>query len=219
MTTETTPTAARTPARSMMAVPIDAGAELRPRTGPAGDPASDPARRSRILGLRCRNCHRPEAIGPSFVCPACFGPLEVVYDREAIRAQVSRAKIEARSPGIWRYLELLPVEEAPAHGLAVGFTPLLRADRLARDAQHAGGRPAGAAEPLELLGRLHVLAGLLRPPGERVVRPDDRARHGAAGRDHARPQHAPGGASRRGAGRPVLRQVALLVLLPAPAPA
>jgi threonine synthase len=128
MTTETTTTAARIPARSMMAAPIGTGTE------------TDPARRPRILGLRCRNCHRPEAIGPSFVCPACFGPLEVAYDREAVRAQVSRAKIEARGPGIWRYLELLPVDEAPAHGLAVGSTPLLRADRLAHEIGLGAGR-------------------------------------------------------------------------------
>ncbi|HSO30516.1 MAG TPA: pyridoxal-phosphate dependent enzyme, partial [Candidatus Sulfomarinibacteraceae bacterium] len=128
MTTETTATAARIPARSMMAAPVEAGAELHP------------ARRPRIVGLRCRNCHRPEAVGPSFVCPACFGPLEVAYDREAIRAQVSRAKIEARRPGIWRYLELLPVDEAPAHSLSVGSTPLIRADRLARELGLGPGR-------------------------------------------------------------------------------
>lgn len=86
--------------------------------------------RPRLLGLRCRNCGRPEPIGPAFVCPACFGPLEVVYDREAIRAQVSRDAIEARGQGIWRYLELLPVDAAPSRGLAVGSTPLIRADRL-----------------------------------------------------------------------------------------
>ncbi|MBI2777723.1 MAG: threonine synthase [Chloroflexi bacterium] len=90
----------------------------------------DPARRPRVLGLRCRRCERPEAAGPSYVCPACFGPLEVVYDLEAIRAQASRARIEAREPGIWRYLELLPVAARPERGLAVGSTPLLRADRL-----------------------------------------------------------------------------------------
>src|SRR4029077_1198030 len=83
-----------------------------------------------VTGLRCRNCGREEATGPSFVCPACFGPFEVAYDREAIRAQVSRARIEAREPGIWRYLALLPVDAAPERGLAVGSTPLLRADRL-----------------------------------------------------------------------------------------
>lgn len=128
MTTETTTTAARIPAPSMMAAPVEAGAEL---------PA---ALRPRILGLRCRNCHRPEAIGPSFICTACFGPLEVVYDREAVRAQVSRAKIESRGSGIWRYLELLPVDEAPARGLAVGSTPLLQADRLAREIGLGPGR-------------------------------------------------------------------------------
>ncbi|OGO53426.1 MAG: threonine synthase [Chloroflexi bacterium RBG_16_70_13] len=104
------------------------------------DDEVDPARRPRIVGLRCRSCFRPEAVGPSFVCPACFGPLEVVYDREAIRAQVSRAAIEARAPGIWRYLELLPVDEVPARGLAVGSTPLLRADRLGAELGLAPGR-------------------------------------------------------------------------------
>jgi len=30
----------------------------------------------RILGLRCRNCSRPEALGPNYVCVACFGRRE-----------------------------------------------------------------------------------------------------------------------------------------------
>ena len=58
--------------------------------------------RERIEGLRCRNCVRPEALGPSYVCAACFGPLEVVYDYDVIRGQVDRATIERRSPGICR---------------------------------------------------------------------------------------------------------------------
>ena len=37
-------------------------------------------RRARIPGLVCRNCGQPEALGPSYVCAACFGPLEVDYD-------------------------------------------------------------------------------------------------------------------------------------------
>ena len=127
MTTETTTTDERSPAPSMMAAPVATGSD---RDQPTPADGLDPAARRRIVGLRCRSCFREEAIGPSYVCPACFGPLEVVYDREAIRAQVSRAAIEGREPGIWRYLELLPVEEAPRRGLAVGSTPLLRADRL-----------------------------------------------------------------------------------------
>ena len=119
MTTEATDpsTETRRPG-SMMAVPVEAGGEM------------DAARRPRVIGLQCRNCTRPEATGPNFVCPACFGPLEIVYDRDAIRAQVSRERIAAREPGIWRYLELLPLDAVPARALAVGSTPLLRADRL-----------------------------------------------------------------------------------------
>lgn len=122
---------------------IEAGAALVAARGSAlapDSPTGDPAHRSRIAGLRCKNCHRAEAVGPHFVCPACFGGLEVVFDREAVRAQVSRSSIEARGPGIWRYLELLPVDDAPVRGLIVGSTPLIRADRLGADIGLAPGR-------------------------------------------------------------------------------
>ena len=120
-TRPTTETGRRAASMAAMPVVADAG------------PLLDAARRPRIVGLRCRSCHRQESLGPSFVCPACFGPLEVVYDREAIRAQVSRQLIESRGPGIWRYLELLPVDAPPTRGLAVGSTPLVRADRFAAE--------------------------------------------------------------------------------------
>jgi threonine synthase len=86
---------------------------------------------SRITGLRCRNCGAAAPTGPSYVCAACFGPLEVVYDEAAVGATLSRETIRARPAGIWRYLELLPVEEAPARSLPVGSTPLQLAERLA----------------------------------------------------------------------------------------
>ena len=84
----------------------------------------------RILGLRCRNCSRPETLGPNYVCAACFGPLEVAYDLELIAGLLDRATIAARPAGIWRYLELLPVTAPPTRGLQVGSTPLIAADRL-----------------------------------------------------------------------------------------
>jgi threonine synthase len=91
----------------------------------AGDAATP-----RIRGLRCRNCGTPEAIGPNYVCAACFGPLEVDLDLELVGELVTPAAIAGRRPGIWRYLELLPVDAAPERGLKVGSTPLVRADRL-----------------------------------------------------------------------------------------
>jgi threonine synthase len=85
----------------------------------------------RILGLRCRNCGARQPIGMSYVCPACFGPLDVAYDYSVIGATLTREAIAARAPGIWRYVELLPVASPPTRGLPVGSTPLLAADRLA----------------------------------------------------------------------------------------
>jgi threonine synthase len=99
-----------------------------------GAPAADPATTapSHIRGLRCRACGRAEELGPSFVCVACFGPLEVEYDHDVARERLTRESIATRAPGIWRYLELLPVAHVPERGLAVGSTALVRADRLAR---------------------------------------------------------------------------------------
>jgi threonine synthase len=71
-----------------------------------------------------------EPVGPSYVCPACFGPLDVDYDLDLVRSTIDRDAIERRPPGIWRYLELLPVDVPPRRGLRVGSTPLIDADRL-----------------------------------------------------------------------------------------
>jgi threonine synthase len=90
----------------------------------------------RVKGLKCRECGRGYPASPIHVCEFCFGPLEVDYDYEVIRARVSRARIEAGPPSIWRYADLLPVElldGEPPIGPHVGFTPLVRARNLARE--------------------------------------------------------------------------------------
>ncbi len=97
---------------------------------PTTTPISNPAGNDRILGLACRNCGRLEPLGASYVCAACFGPLEVAYDLSRVRQTLDRTTIAARAPGIWRYLELLPVTAAPARGLPVGSTPLLAGERI-----------------------------------------------------------------------------------------
>jgi threonine synthase len=84
-----------------------------------------------VAGLTCHLCgatYPPEAL---WVC-SCLGPLEVTYDYDAIRKTISRAAIESRPPSLWRYQELLPVE-SPKTGFNSGFTPLVRASRLARE--------------------------------------------------------------------------------------
>jgi len=66
------------------------------------------------------------------VCEFCFGPLEVDYDYGLIKTVLTRAKIASRPTNMWRYRELLPIEGEPTVGFQVGFTPLVRANRLAK---------------------------------------------------------------------------------------
>jgi threonine synthase len=67
------------------------------------------------------------------VCDFCFGPLEVSYDYERIAATIDRERIEAGPRTIWRYADLLPVGDDAPVDLGAGFTPLVRADRLAAE--------------------------------------------------------------------------------------
>ncbi|MBV8952921.1 MAG: threonine synthase [Solirubrobacterales bacterium] len=82
--------------------------------------------------LRCKECQTTYALEARYVCERCFGPLEVAY---APRAQVDpaelRRRIQAGPHSLWRYGDFLPVQTAPKGALPAGWTPLLRADRLA----------------------------------------------------------------------------------------
>jgi len=86
-----------------------------------------------VTGLRCRECARPYPAEALHVCDYCFGPLEVVYDYDALRATLTRAQIEAGPQTIWRYAPLLPVVDRSPIDLGTGCTPLVRADRLAAE--------------------------------------------------------------------------------------
>jgi threonine synthase len=83
-----------------------------------------------VKGLQCRECGQEYPKKPLHVCDACFGPLEIVYDYDAIKGSISREKIAARDRNLWRYRELLPIDGEPQAGLYSGFTPLVRARRL-----------------------------------------------------------------------------------------
>jgi len=85
-----------------------------------------------IKGLKCRECGREYPIEPIYVCEFCFGPLEVAYDYKSIATAISRKKIEERPQNLWRYRELLPIDGDPQVGLNAGYTPLLKAENLAK---------------------------------------------------------------------------------------
>ncbi len=85
-----------------------------------------------VNGLKCRECGREYPVEPVYVCEFCFGPLEVVYDYKGIKKALTKKTIENRGKNLWRYRELLPIDGEPQVGLTSGFTPLVRADNLAR---------------------------------------------------------------------------------------
>ena len=87
---------------------------------------------SRLAGLQCRECGQRYPLQPIHVCELCFGPLEVTYNYDVIRAQVSRASIAAGPQTIWRYRALLPVDDEPVVESYAGCTPLVKADNLGK---------------------------------------------------------------------------------------
>jgi threonine synthase len=84
--------------------------------------------------LRCRNCGARYPLGPVHACAECFGPLEVGYDTDLL-SRVTRTQVEAGPRSIWRYAGLLPIGQDSAGRVTLdpGFTPLVRADRLAAE--------------------------------------------------------------------------------------
>jgi threonine synthase len=85
-----------------------------------------------FTGLKCRECGHTYGKEAVHVCEMCFGPLEVDYDYDLIRSRISRERIASRPPTMWRYRELLPIEGEVTVGFHVGYTPLVKANRLAR---------------------------------------------------------------------------------------
>jgi len=86
-----------------------------------------------VQGLRCRECGHAFPAEALHVCEWCFGPLEVVYDYDRIAAATSRQSVAAGPPSIWRYANLLPAVNDGAVDLGAGYTPLVRAERLAAE--------------------------------------------------------------------------------------
>jgi threonine synthase len=81
-----------------------------------------------LAGVRCFACETPHdprtLLG---VCTKCGLPLRVDYDLSAARLTLS--DLAGRAATLWRYREVLPLEEGDETSLAEGFTPLLEVER------------------------------------------------------------------------------------------
>lgn len=86
---------------------------------------------AKVKGLKCKECGAEYPVEPIHVCEFCFGPLEIVYDYQEIKKNISKEKIEKGPKSLWRYVDLLPVDN-PTVGLSAGFTPLIKAENLGK---------------------------------------------------------------------------------------
>jgi threonine synthase len=85
-----------------------------------------------VKGLQCRECGSLYPAEAIHVCEMCFGPLEVAYDYDFVKSQVSRESIAAGPHSLWRYKAMLPIEGDRYVDTQTGFTPLVRAHNLGK---------------------------------------------------------------------------------------
>ncbi len=86
-----------------------------------------------VLDLECPECHRRlPADQIQTVCLECDSPLFARYDLSGLAHRITPLEIARRPSGLWRWTELLPVEDDRYRlTLGEGDTPLLPAPRLA----------------------------------------------------------------------------------------
>ena len=88
-----------------------------------------------VTHLECALCGlRHEARVLQNLCVECGKPLLVRYDLEKAAEALTPESLTSRESSLWRYREVLPVENAEnIVSFGEGWTPLLKADRLAEN--------------------------------------------------------------------------------------
>lgn len=92
----------------------------------------------KVLGYQCSLCGKQYGLDEvTYVCPADGGNLNVVYDYEGIRKNVSIKDITSNpEPSLWRYLPILPVNDPGGYGTQLrlaGWTPVSQPPLLAKN--------------------------------------------------------------------------------------
>ena len=85
--------------------------------------------------LKCSYCGKNYSTDRLWnLCPECGKPLLARYDLPAVSKALNPAKLARREPTMWRYREVLPVQDDRfVLSLGEGFTPLIHARRLGQE--------------------------------------------------------------------------------------
>ncbi len=86
-----------------------------------------------VTGARCVRCGRVYPAEPGITTCECGGILDIEYDYDYIKTKLTKDILAGRrTTSMWRYRELLPVEEGtPETPLRVGWSPLYEEPALA----------------------------------------------------------------------------------------
>src|SRR3954468_24834658 len=137
---EPPPTCSRSHAEKKVAIPSGSNENKPGRCGwglPGASRRTSTAttgRRTRPMpadALKCKECKTEYPLEARFVCERCFGPLEVSYTLPDADPAAIKRKIQAGPHTMWRYADFLPLEGPARSALPTGWTPLVKADRLA----------------------------------------------------------------------------------------
>ena len=83
--------------------------------------------------LECARCGKQLDAGKLANLCECGGPLVARYELHRVAVRRMRERLASRPPTLWRYREVLPVnQESSVVSLGEGFTPLIHAERLGR---------------------------------------------------------------------------------------
>ena len=87
-----------------------------------------------VISAVCVSCgHEQEAVPNTTTCEKCGGILDIKYDYEWIKGQVTPKELpERKDNSMWRYREFLPVAgDSKVPKLRVGWSPFYEVERLA----------------------------------------------------------------------------------------
>ena len=88
-----------------------------------------------VICGRCVKCGKEYEATANLTNCECGGILDIIYDYDYIKSVFTKETLANRDDrSMWRYRELLPIEETTANTpLRVGWSPLYEADRLAKE--------------------------------------------------------------------------------------
>ncbi len=89
---------------------------------------------SKMMAIKCAKCGKTYDMSKVPANDGCGGRIEFEFDLEIIRETITRESLSKRNPGLWKYFELMPLNDRKNIVTAgEGGTPLIESKRLGKE--------------------------------------------------------------------------------------